>query len=213
MDRRTLLSGTGLLFSIPFGGCLADPTLPENTDEEGSEGENDDENERPISEQFDCADAIRPEPDVPAGVEQEVTIDDETTVHESVGSTDYPTPPPEFDDDVRGFLEEHERAYQRNEAAEKYGERLVELEVMMEGVELFDEDDEIVTVRLDFAVHFVVVDDGGLVTTEPAGEAAVYAVDDTGFVRTEADYREMLDGSIREETPDPLEEGTIVGCF
>lgn len=214
MDRRTLLSGTGLLFSLPFGGCLGDPALSGSTDEEGGGGETDDETERRISERFDCADAVRPEPDVTEGIEQEVTIDDETTVHESVGSVEYPDPPTEVDDETaREFVREHEHAYQRNEAVEKYGERLVELEVMTEEVELFERDGEIAIVRLDFAVHYVVVSDGGLVTTEPAGEAAVYAVDDTGLVRTDADYRGIVSGSIREETPDPLEEGTIVSCF
>ncbi|WP_135825251.1 hypothetical protein [Halorussus ruber] len=199
MNRRTLLSGVGSLVSLSFSGCIGG--------EAGGE-------EPPISDRFDCAEAYRPTPDVAEGVEHEIEERGETTVYESVGSTEYPASPSSFDDDtVRTFVEEHERAYQRNEFVARRGDSVVDFEVMVEKTELLDFHDEITTVRLDFAVHFEAVSGDGVVMTEPAGEAAVYAIDGTGLVRTATEYRGNIEGSIRKQTPDPLEDGTLLVCF
>lgn len=232
MDRRGYLAAVGIAVAPSIGGCLGDDTpgggtdgtdgtdgdgTSDGTDDDGTDdGDGTDEQGAggAIDERFDCADADRPTPDVATGVDREVTIGNETTVHESVGSVEYPDPPADVDGEAaREFVREHERAYQRNSYAERYGEDLIELDVMVEAVASLDRYDDVETVRVDFAVHVAAITDGGLVTTEPAGEAAAYAIDDTGLARAETEYRDLIDGSISEETTDPFEEGEILACF
>lgn len=231
MNRRTLLSGVGLSIVLSFGGCSSDGEPFGNTGENpNATGTNESEkkgstdagdgtaeakeDEPSISEQFDCMKADRPTPDVAEGIEYTIEEHGETTVYESVGSTEYPTPPSVFDEDTVGaFIEEHEKAYQQNEFVERRGDSVVDFEVMIENTEIFDFHAEITTVRLDFSVHYEVVREGVIERTEPVGEAVVYAIDETGFIRTETDYRGNIEGPIREETPDPLKEGKLLGCF
>lgn len=212
MNRRAAISTLGLTLAVSVGGCLGgnEPA----TDSTDADGGTTTESLPTIDEQFDCESAYRPTPDVLSGVEHEIEMDGETSVYESVGSTDYPAPPASLDrEPVRSFVADFERAYQQNEYVERHGEDLVELDVMIEAVESFDFHDEIRTVRADFAVHFVVVSDDGVVMTEPAGEAAVYGVDPTGLVRAETTYRGNIAESVRDATPDPLQDGTLLVCF
>ncbi|USZ69716.1 hypothetical protein NGM10_16570 (plasmid) [Halorussus salilacus] len=227
MDRRELLASVGLSVCLPLGGCLGDGSGFGSADEssdsddrptETTDATDDDETEtaapNPVAERFGCSSAYRPESDVEAGVEHEVEVGDETEVYESVGSTDYPTPPAAFDGDaVETFVAEYEKVYQRNVYLDKHEDRLVEFDPMVEGVERFDFRDPVATVRVDFAVHFAAVSGDSVVMTEPAGEAAVYAVDETGLARTDAEYRGNVEGSVREATPDPLEDGDLLECF
>lgn len=211
MKRRAVLSNLGLVVAVSLGGCSGDDSP---TDGKTGDGKTTTEPPPSVAERFDCESASRPMPDVPAGVEHEIESDGETTVYESVGSVAYPSPPTSLDDETaRSFVAEYERAYQQNEYAERHGTDVVELDVMVESVETFDFHDDIRTVRVDFAVHFVVVSDGGVVMTEPAGEAAVYGLDSSGLVRAETAYRGNVDGSVREATPDPIQDGTLLVCF
>lgn len=219
------------LYLRSFGGCISDGERSGNTGENpattgANEGEKNgstdagegtggaEEDEPPISERFDCTEADRPTPDVAEGVEHEMEEHGGTTVYESVGSTEYPTPPSAFDEDTVGaFIEEHERTDQQNEFVERRGDNVVDFEVMIENAEIFDFHDEITTVRLDFAVHYEVVHEDVIEMTEPVGETVVYAIDETGFIRTETDYRGDIEGAIQEGTPDPLRDGELLGCF
>lgn len=212
MKRRAAISTVGLTLVVSLGGCLrGDGPTTSSTD---AMGETTAESSPTIDEQFDCESASRPTPDVLSGIEHDIEMDGETSVYESVGSTDYPPPPASLDrETVQPFVADFERAYQQNEYAERHGEDLVELDVMIESVESFGFHDEIRTVRVDFAVHFVVVSDGGVVMTEPAGEAAVYGVDPTGLVRAETAYRENIEDPVRDATPDPLQDGILLVCF
>ena len=212
MMRRAAISTVGLTLAVSLGGCLSDDGL--TTSSTDARGETTADPSPTIDEQFDCESASRPTPDVSAGVEDEIEMGGETSIYESVGSTDYPAPPAPLDlETVQPFVADFERAYQQNEYAERHGEDLVELDVMIEAVESFDFHDAIRTVRVDFAVHFVVVSDGGVVMTEPAGEAAVYGVDPTGLVRAVTAYRENIEDPVRDATPDPLQDGTLLVCF
>lgn len=223
MNRRRLLSGVALPALLAFGGCLGGGTDGSSgtetsgsaDDETNGTPEDDGKGETPhISDRFDCSEAHRPETDVEAGVEHEVEFSDETVVYESVGSTGYPDPPAEFDGDpVRTFVADYERAYQRHEYLTTHGDRLVEFDARIEETELFDFRDGIATARVDFSIHFAAVSGEKVVMTEPVGEAAAYAVDETGIVRTAAEYRDHVEGPVREHTPGPLEEGSLLHCF
>lgn len=224
MNRRRLLSGIALPALLAFGGCLGDGTNRDsgtetdgNANTEDGSGTDGDEETAPIADRFDCSGAYRPETDVEAGVEHEVESGDETVVHESVGSTDYPDPPTDFGDEdaVETFVADHERAYQRHEYLATHGDRLVEFDARIEETEPLDFREGIATVRVDFSVHFAAVTgDGRVLMTEPVGEAAAYAVDETGIVRREAEYRDRIEGSVPENTPDPLAEPTrLLHCF
>lgn len=218
MNRRRFLSRIAPSALLAFGGCLGVTGGGSGTETDGTPDDGDEEKGETasISDRFDCSWTYRPETDVEAGVEHEVESSDGTVVYESVGSTDYPDPPAEFDDEdaVRTFVADHERAYQRHEYLATHGDRLVEFDARIEETEPFDFHDDIATVRVDFSVHFAAVTNDGVLMTEPAGEAAVYAVDETGIVRTKAEYRDHVEGSLRENTPDPLEEATRpLHCF
>ncbi|MCH7660658.1 MAG: hypothetical protein IH933_08790 [Euryarchaeota archaeon] len=208
MRRRTILAGAGVALSSSLVGCLdsnviggRDDGYPNNENHEYNGGES------TISEQFDCSDAFRPEPNVEAGVAQ-------NGGHESVGSTAYPTPPEALNvDTVPSFVRTHEKAYQQNEFVSSSGESLVGFNVRIEETELFDYHEGIAVVRLDFLVDLSTYSEGRLATTEAFGEAAVYAVDETGLVRVATDSLYTYDNSDQQETPDPLRTGTLLVCF
>ena len=196
LHRRTIIGGIGAGLS-GFAGCASNPVTE-------STSENTPTEEASIAEQFDCAAADRPEPDVEAGVEHEIERENgETVTYESVGSTTYPEPPDSRDTEAIGeFLRAYETAYHRNYFAEIYGEELVRYGIEFDDTEFIDGKDPISIVVLSSEVTMETLDVAG---HSPVW--AAYAIDETGLVR-----RDHLDSDERDQ-PEVLTEGQLHSCY
>lgn len=196
LHRRAIIGGVGAGIS-GLAGCLSssepEPTSESTPAEESS-----------IAEQFDCAAAGRPEPDVAAGVELEIERENgETVTYESVGSTDYPEPPNSGEKEIVGeFLREYETAYHRNYFAEIYGEEFVRYGIEFDETEFVDGKDHLSIAVLSSEVTMETLDVAG---HWPVW--AAYAIDGTGLVR-----RDHL-GPDERDQPEVLTEGQLHSCF
>lgn len=106
---------------------------------------------------------------------------------------------------------EHEKAYQRNMSVSNYGDRLFEFSLFDTRSRLIQGYNSVTVVRLDFHVAFEAIQQDGGTIVGDFPEAAVYGVDETGAVRAETDFG--VDGSVERETPNPINEGSLVVCF
>lgn len=196
LHRRTILGGIGVGLS-GFAGCATNTITGPTSESTPTEASS-------IVEQFDCAAAGRPEPDVEAGVEHELERENgETVTYESVGSTMYPEPPGSSDTEAIGeFLRAYETAYHRNYFAEIYGEELVRYGIEFDETEFIDGNDHISIVVLSSQVTMETLDVAG-----HSPVSAAYAIDETGLVR-----RDHLDPDERDQ-PEVLTEGQLHICF
>ena len=170
---------------------------------------------RPVAEQFDCAGASRPDPDIEAGVEVEYEDSDgDTRTYVSVGSTEYPDPPDWGPDEtpdadaVETYVREHEEAFLWNRQAARYEEGLWEFHVDFQDVEVRDRRESVTFVRLGTVVTASFIDGRDPLAGHWFVEAE-YAIDATGAARSELDPHENGDA----DPPDPLADGRLVACF
>lgn len=211
-SRRALIVA-GL--ALPVAGCTFG--YSERGDAEGTRGSDGGTTDRPIAAQFECAEAVRPEPDVERGVEHEFRHDDgDPVVYENVGSAEYPAPPESMEESaVRDFVEDHEVALRRNALVARYGDRLTSFDAKLDRLGIVDDHGAITTVRVDLFVSDETITDDGEPVVGHGEVAAAYAVDASGAVRADVDPLVALDAgaSIAEATPDPIETGELVVCF
>jgi len=169
----------------------------------------------PIAERSDCGEANRPEPNVDSGVEFEVETEGGTETFTAVGSAEYP-PPPESPGNgvIKSYVGDHEIAYRRNELVERYGRRLVAFEATIDATSVLDRSNERVLARVDLMIYAEFLDGDRGLQIGDGPVAAVYAIDETGAVRVEAQYHDPRSaGADGEGPPDPLEAGQLVACF
>lgn len=161
------------------------------------------------AETFDCAEAFRPSPDVPAGVEREVTVGDDTRTVETVGSVSYPDPP-DFSNntEIRDYAVAHERAYVRNEHAAEYGRGLVQFSFGTRQEATVERLDGVAVVRFVYAYEYTWVDSESRLVAGHTGDIfAAYAIGEDGAARA-------VDGETTDdEAPHPIEDGSLVACF
>lgn len=199
MKRRTFVSLGGALIVSGCAGLV----------ESGGDGS-------PIAERFDCDDAERPEPDVESDVEFDIETEDGTESFTTVGSTEYPSPPNSFENgEIRSFLGAHEIAFRRNELVDRYGRGLVYFDTSVDDVDILDRHEGHKLTRIDYYEELETVTEEGEYEIGEGLAAAAYAIDETGLVRAETRHRNVRDSgtSLRDATPDPIEEGQLVACF
>jgi len=207
-SRRALISQCGASLTALAAGCLDASSRTDADTRTSTETTTSDA--RSLADVFDCQNASRPDPDVPAGVEREVTAGGETRTETSVGSADYPSPPDASDDDaVVDFAAAHEEVYRRNALVADNGEDLVGFGVSVHDRGLVERRHGIAFVRVEYVYYANVVRDDGLVHADSPIYAATYAVSDWGVaraVRGTADAEGPLD-------PHPIEDGSLAACF
>ncbi|MCU4975735.1 hypothetical protein OB955_23925 [Halobacteria archaeon AArc-m2/3/4] len=79
--------------------------------------------------------------------------------------------------------------------------------------QVHNHNDNITVVRIEFGVGVETrhSDGGGGIASDRLDEAAVYAIDESGIVRTDAEY--APDEMIANEIPELVGEGTLLECF
>ncbi|MCU4925299.1 hypothetical protein OB905_04765 [Halobacteria archaeon AArc-dxtr1] len=232
MNRRTLLEMGATGAFLGAAGCLdeIDPRtdqttgneVPGCTQKDAWETEittgPTDPDPASIAGRRDCANADRPEPTGDVCETFEVEGDDgETTEFHSAGVEPYPDPPSNSDEEaVHSFVSEYERAYTQNGAVAEYGDSVVEFSYTTHDTETVDESNAITTVYIAFGFGFRQeggADPGGY--HDAFGEGAIYGIDETGIVRTDAEYYHEIENlpDDPEALPDPVEDGQLLQCF
>jgi hypothetical protein len=176
-----------------------------------------------IAGRRNCMNAQRPEPTGDICSEFQIKDEEgEQHTYYSIGVKQYPTLPDLLNiDTVLPFIYEYERAYSQNLAILEYGERLVQGSVTIKE-DLTKEIDiykNIFVVGIEYAqpLTFIKNEDlsdednkfSGFSYEDNFSDAAVYAVDKTGLLRTDAQPDEIRNQDI----PDPVKSGDVIECF
>lgn len=162
----------------------------------------------PLIEEVDCGDNNKPTPSVEQGVEQAGGYD-------SIGSARYPDPPDQWSRDAaKSFVSGYETSYQQNSLIQRYGESLIDLTLTNQEKNLITSTGNRYIIRFDYMLGYEWVDDQGeLVSTGARPEAVVYTVDSTAVIRTTASHEFDVSDDVLDDSPNPLEEGTVIECF
>ncbi|WP_276256761.1 hypothetical protein [Halomontanus rarus] len=232
MNRRELLTVSASSALLGTGGCL---TNLGSWDEDSTENDVPgctqkekwitditagpaDPDPNSIVGRRDCANADRPEPtgDVCKTIELE-REDGEINEFHSTGVEPYPDPPTAFDEEsLTEYVHEYERAYSKNGAVSKYDHSgnavSVAVGIDERETQVLNYNDKITVVRIEFGVGVETRNsDGSGIASDQLSEVSVYAIDESGIVRTDAEYTH--DESIADEILDLVEEGTLLECF
>ncbi len=191
MKRRSVLSAA--LVPVFFSaGCISPFT----------------DSDEPLSGELECDDSDKPTPSVEQGVEQHGEYD-------SLGSARYPDPPEQWSEDTaERFVSEYETSYQQNSLAQRFEERLLEVTLTTQEQNLIISTGNRYTVSFDYMLMFDYIDDQGeLVSTDAFPEAVVYSVGSTAVVRATSSHEFNITDEVLDDSPDSLEEGTVLECF
>ncbi|MCU4924893.1 hypothetical protein OB905_02695 [Halobacteria archaeon AArc-dxtr1] len=237
MNRRSLLAASSAGAVLGVSGCLADlESLSGSSGDEGvpgcthrSEWNDDittgsaDPDPDSVAGRRDCANAERPEPtgEICTTVELE-SEDGEINEFHSTGIEPYPDPPTAFDEQsLIEYVYEYERAYSNNWAVSRYESPrravMISFGIHENDTRVLDHD-EITAIKIEFGfgVESRNQDGEGGIASDHLGEVSVYGIDETGIVRSDAEYTfdEDENGeSTFDETLDPVEDGDLLQCF
>ena len=203
-SRRALIAQCGVSLSALAAGCLSG--------DDALAGDETTAKAPALADSLDCEDADRPDPDVPAGVEREITVDGETRTETSVGSVDYPSPPDASDDDaVVGYAAAHEEAYRRNGLAADNGEDLVGFGFSVHDRGFVGRRNGVAFASVEYVYYANTVEDyANIVHADSPIYVATYAVSDWGVSRAVGGRTADVDGDL---DPHPVADGTLVACF
>ncbi|WP_435359598.1 hypothetical protein [Haloarchaeobius sp. DFWS5] len=186
MRRRHLLALAGTGLSLSLAGCQ-ETFGSEATAEAPS---------------YDCESAYRPPPTAPG------TDDGQT-----VAPLDYPDRPNSLssDSDAIAYVEDYERAYQRNRLLQRHGSELHQQNTSIEQSWTFAAPADAAIVRVQFSYGTAVeYGDEQAAYGDSWGEYATYYVDQSAVVRT-GDRGEKDDPA--DLGSDPWESASVLECF
>lgn len=215
MNRRTLLLAAAPV--ITLSGCITSSTGDDangidSGDSDASTESGDLDTHMEFESLADMVDCEGWETDrCPAeSMTREINTEDGKIEFETAESFPYPEPPTEFRKLlIAEYVREFEAAYQ-SEAFLCGARRHRTTHYSYGGtVRHFDWYDDIYIVRIDGNAGDEQIYSDGSVSVGHWPSAAVYAIDETAALRTEAKEVE----SSEEETPDPVKVGEIVDCF
>lgn len=235
MERRKFLSGSIVAAFTSISGCVNDDDDDESVDGSDSDKKTATSNESTciqkdnwesgmstdkkrveqdtIAGRRNCMNAQRPEPTGDICSEFQIKDEEgEQHTYYSIGVKQYPTLPDLLNiDTVLPFIYEYERAYSQNLAIFEYGERLVRGSVTIKEDLTKDIDiyKNIFVVGIEYSQSWTFIKNEGLSYEDNFSDAAVYAVDKTGLLRTDAQPDEIRNQDI----PDPVKSGDVIECF
>lgn len=201
MNRRMVLTALGST-GVALAGCLR--TLEEQVEE------------APIAERFDCTEADRPACEVSLDGENEFDTDASHADVEPTGTVEYPQGPVDAEERLT-YVESFEEAYATNEyvCSRDQPALITDVEISVEATWEFEWYDSISIFRLNYTKRQEgVTDDGRSWDAGPRYHGAAYAIDDTGVVRNSAPGIDSPTGEPDgERSPDPVSTGILLACF
>ena len=200
LSRRTLLTLTVTLTS----GCVQQST--------DISGEN-----TTISNEFNCEDSFQPEPDVEAGIEHEIDLDDDEVTVTSVGFAEYPDHPSEISEEIiLEFIREYEPSYQKNYhlgSSEEHGDFLMSISTNVEEATHLGKYSGVDFIKTSSFVTFDrYVEQYSDVESAHYPVTALYGIDKAGLIRSKIGHEDS-DNSPQIDFPEDFTNDDLLYCL